>query len=238
MNELIIFAAALLPAVVLWLYVWRQDCQPEPPSWLFRAVLYGVLISIPVSMMEMFVETLFFGSEGEAATLLGVTLDAFFVAALPEEGFKLLALWFVLRNNPYFDEHYDGIVYAACVGLGFASVENVLYLFGNIESWQSVAVSRALLAVPGHYAFAILMGYYYSIHHFVDHSLRTTVCVILVPVVAHGIYDTLAFSGQISPYLGGLGFFVLVYFCVKMHKFARVKMLTMVEKDKRMNMEA
>lgn len=95
-------------------------------------------------------------------------MQAFGVAALLEEAFKLLTLWVVLRKNPYFDEHFDSIVYAVCVGLGFAAVENIFYVFSE-EERVTVAVSRALLAVPGHYAFAILMGYYYSIYHFVDH---------------------------------------------------------------------
>jgi RsiW-degrading membrane proteinase PrsW (M82 family) len=154
------------------------------------------------------------------------------VAALPEESFKLLALWFVLRKNPYFDEHFDGIVYAVCVGLGFAALENVLYVVGAEDNWFSVAVSRALLAVPGHYAFAVLMGYYYSVYHFVDHSSRTAVCILLVPVVAHGVYDALALSSTVNPYVGGISAIVLIYFCIKMHKSAKSKVLALIERDR------
>ena len=121
------------------------------------------------------------------------------------------------------------VVYAVCVGLGFASMENIMYVFGD-EDWFSTAIVRALLAVPGHYAFAILMGYYYSIYHFVDHSPKVAVCVLLVPVLAHGTYDALAMSGIVSPVIGGLSFFVLIYFCVKMHKVAKEKVLALVEK--------
>ncbi|MBR1933451.1 MAG: PrsW family intramembrane metalloprotease [Prevotella sp.] len=231
MNYLIILAAALLPAIVLWVYVQRQDPQPEPRNWLIRATLYGVGIIFPVALLEMYINTALFGPDGGPATLLGTTVEAFFVAALPEESFKLLALWLVLRKNPYFDEHYDGIVYAVCIGLGFAAIENVSYLFENTDAWLSVAISRALLAVPGHYAFAVMMGYYYSLYHFVDPSPRTAACILLVPVVAHGIYDALALSGMVSPMVGSLSFFVLVYFCSKMHKFARSKMLAQIKRD-------
>ena len=154
------------------------------------------------------------------------------MAALPEESFKLLALWFMLRRNPYFDEHFDGIVYAVCIGLGFAGVENIGYLLGNIESWTSVAISRALLAVPGHYAFAVMMGYYYSVHHFIDHSPRTAAYTLLIPVLGHGVYDALALSGQVNPYVGGICFLVLIYFCIKMHKFSYKKIVAQLEKDK------
>lgn len=160
-------------------------------------------------------------------------MQAFVVAALPEESFKLLALWLVLRKNPYFDEHFDGIVYAVCVGLGFAAIENIFYVFSE-EEWVTVAISRALLAVPGHYAFAILMGYYYSVYHFVDHTPKVAACILLVPVAAHGVYDALAMSGLVNPYIGGLGFFVLIWFCVKMHKVAKGKIIAMIEKDNSM----
>ena len=98
----------------------------------------------------------------QPATWIGALWNAFVGAAMPEEATKLLMLWLLLRRNKYFDERFDGIVYACCIGMGFAGTENVLYLFGNIENWQSVAVSRAIFAVPGHFMFAVAMGYFYS----------------------------------------------------------------------------
>ena len=194
-------------------------------------MLFGVGICIPVSFLEMGIHNILFGTVEEPTSLVGTTTMAFFVAALPEESFKLLALWLLLRKNPYFDEHFDGIVYAVCVGLGFAAIENVLYVFNN-EDWIIVSISRALLAVPGHYAFAILMGYYYSIYHFIDHSYKSAACVLFMPVLAHGVYDSLALSGTINPYVGGLGFFVLVYFCIKLHKNAKSKVLALLDADR------
>lgn len=227
---MILLAAALLPAIFLWYYIWKQDPQPEPTSWLVKAALYGAAICIPVAIIETIIDHAIFGEE--PTTLFGTTIQAFFVAALPEEGFKLLALWLILRKNPYFDEHFDGIVYAVCVGLGFAAIENVGYVFSEEENWVGVAIARALLAVPGHYAFAILMGYYYSLYHFVDHSPRTAACVLLVPVLAHGIYDAIALGGIVNPYIGSISTFVLIYFCVKMHKFARTKIMAQIERDR------
>lgn len=231
MNTTIILSAALLPAILLWLYIWKKDTQKEPTSWMVKAVLWGVAICIPVALVEGGIEALLFGVDGKPSSLLGTTTLAFVVAALPEETFKLFALWMVLRKNPYFDEHFDGIVYAVCVGLGFAAFENIMYVFSE-EDWVSTAIVRALLAVPGHYAFAILMGYYYSVYHFVDHSPKIAAYVLLMPVLAHGTYDALAMSGIVSPVLGGLSFFVLIYFCVKMHKVAKTKVLALIKKDK------
>ena len=230
MNTLIILTAALIPAILLWLYIWKKDAQPEPTSWLVKAVMWGVVICIPVAILEFGIQSFLFGEYGVSTTLFDTTIEAFLVAALPEESFKLFALWMILRKNPYFDEHFDGIVYAVSVGLGFAAFENVLYVLGD-EEWLSIAITRALLAVPGHYAFAVLMGYYYSVYHFVDRSPKTAACILLVPVLVHGIYDAIALSGQVNPYVGELGFFVLIWFCVKMHKVAKTKVLTLIDKD-------
>lgn len=230
MSVFILLTAALLPAIILFFYICKQDPQPEPTGWLVKAALYGVGICFPVSLLELTIENVF--GLGEPITIVGTTLQAFFVAALPEESFKLLALWLILRKNPYFDEHFDGIVYAVCVGLGFAAIENVFYVVGEEDNWLGVAFTRALLAVPGHYAFAVLMGYYYSLYHFVDRSPRTAACILLIPVLAHGIYDAIALGGMVNPYVGSISTFVLIYFCVKMHKFARTKIVAQIERDR------
>ena len=231
-ETIAIIIAALLPAITIWIYIWKKDPRPEPTFQLVKATLAGILICIPLVLIENAIGFTLFGRTGGPITLFGTTIQAFLEAALPEESFKLLALWLMLRRNPYFDEHFDGIVYAVCVGLGFASIENIFYLFNNMDSWQSVAISRALLSIPGHYAFAVMMGYYYSVHHFIDHSPRTAAYILLIPVLGHGVYDALALSGQVNPYVGGISFFILIYFCIKMQKFAKEKVVAQIEQDK------
>ena len=229
---MIMLIAALLPAFLLWLYIWKKDTQKEPTSWLLKAVAWGVGIISPVVIVEKLIGMVLFGENGSPTTLVGTTAMAFLVAAIPEELFKLLALRMVLKNNPFFDEHFDGIVYAVCVGLGFAAVENVAYVFSH-EDWASVAIARSLLAVPGHYAFAVLMGYYYSVYHFVDRSPKTAACVLLMPIFAHGVYDALAMSSLVNEVVGSIGFVVLIIFCLKLHKRASAKVLALIEKVKK-----
>lgn len=230
MTQYIVIAAALLPAIILFLYIWKSDPHKEPFWQMFKALLWGVAICVPVAMVEQVIQSMLFGPGGAASTLFGSTVEAFCVAALPEETAKLLALWIVLRKNPYFDEHFDAIVYAVCVGLGFAAVENVFYVVGD-ENWVSVALTRAFLAVPGHYAFAVLMGYYYAMYHFVQRSARNAIRILAVPVMAHGVYDAIALSGSVSPVLGGITFIVLIFFCIKLHKHAKAKMLQLIPKS-------
>ncbi|MBE6271441.1 MAG: PrsW family intramembrane metalloprotease [Prevotella ruminicola] len=82
--------AALLPAVLLLLYIWNKDTQKEPSYMLIKAVTWGIGIIIPVIMVESGIKMLLFGAGGAPTSLIGTTAMAFFVAAIPEECFKLL----------------------------------------------------------------------------------------------------------------------------------------------------
>ena len=226
----IMLLAALLPPALLWLYIWKKDPQKEPTQWLVKATLWGVMICVPVAVLELAIQSVLFGENTEFTNLFQTTANAFLVAAIPEEAAKLLALWLVLRKNPFFDEHFDGIVYAVCVGLGFAAIENVCYVFSE-EEWLGVAVVRSLLSVPGHYAFAVLMGYYYALYHFVDRSKKNAVMMFLVPMLAHGIYDAIAMSAVVDPYWGVLCFLALIVFCIKMHRVAYKKIKIQIMRD-------
>jgi RsiW-degrading membrane proteinase PrsW (M82 family) len=231
MPDFVLVIASLLPVALLLLFIWKRDPIKEPTKQLRKALGWGVTVSFPIVIVEMIIKSVFFGG-GEPTSLVGTTFEAFFVAALPEESFKLLALWIVVRKNPYFDEHIDGVVYAVFVSLGFAGLENILYVFGNAENWVQVSLSRALLAVPGHYAFGVLMGYYYSLYCFVNPSTRNFILVLLAPVLAHGFYDALILSGQVDETVGGIAFFVLVWFCYKLHRYCLKRIEAQVERDK------
>jgi RsiW-degrading membrane proteinase PrsW (M82 family) len=223
---LVIIAAALLPALVLMWYVYNKDTQPEPTRLIVKGFFYGglatfvsTLISGPLLAMGFFT--------GEPQTFAECLTTSFFGAAIPEECAKLLMLWLLLRHNPEFDERYDGIVYAAAVGLGFASFENIMYVISAGADWFTVSLTRALLAVPGHFAFAVMMGYYYSVDHFYGSYAPkgTKAKIILVPVLLHGIYDTIAFASGLGTVVSGVLTFVLLYFCYRLFKYTRAKIL-------------
>ena len=224
--------AALLPAIILFLYIWRKDAaQPEPFKWLFRALLAGAGLCVPVALVEMLISNYLFPAGGPT-TLFGTTVQAFFVAAVPEECAKLLALWLVLRKNPYFDERFDGIVYACCVGMGFAGTENIIYLLGNIDAWESVAVQRAIFAVPGHFMFAVAMGYFYSMLYFGDMSWRERSRIIWVPVTLHTIYDGLLFMASLGTILSGLLVIAFYVFCYFLFRGGQRRIAEHLERDK------
>jgi len=221
---------AVLPAVLLWVYILRKDAKPEPTGQIVKAILLGVATVPPIILVEMGISSVLFGG-GEPTSIIGNAADAFLVAAIPEECFKLLALWLVLRKNPHFDEHYDGIVYSVCVGLAFATVENLGYVLGDGD-WFSVGIMRAIFSVPGHYAFAVLMGFYYAQYHFVKRSFLNGVSILAVPVIAHGIYDSIVMNVGISDYLVLPIIVLLIVFCIWMHKKCKKKIMAQLTLDK------
>ena len=107
----------------------------------------------------------------------------------------------------------------------------LIYIFKKDP--QPEPKSRLAKAVPAHYAFGVLMGYYYSIHHFVDHSQRIAVCVLLVPVLAHGVYDAIALSSTFNPAVEGVSMLVLIVFCIYLHKYCKKRIAEQVARDRK-----
>ena len=97
-NEIIIIALALLPAVLLLAFIYKKDTHPEPPHIVFKGFLLGMAIALPISLVEMAVDALL--APFIMIPLIGAAIDAFFVAAIPEEGGKLLALQWLVKKYP------------------------------------------------------------------------------------------------------------------------------------------
>lgn len=212
--------AAVAPAIVLAIIMIRKDRRPEPIGWLLGAVGLGVLVGPAVLLLAYLVLP-----DISTDTFLGAFLSSFIDAAIPEEALKFAALYFLAKRCKHFDEMFDGIVYAVCIGMGFAGLENILYLFGADDEWISVGISRALLSVPMHYFFAIIMGAFFSRGWF-DKRNRTLYlsAALLLPVLVHGLYDTLCFSMGLDE---NFSFYILVAFLLGFNYIRRyVKSLT------------
>ena len=228
-----IFLTALLPIAVLLFYIWRKDKdKPEPTGQLIKAFFFGVLsifvsfcISGPLGWMGFY--------PGEASTIVGALSNAFFGAAIPEEIAKLVMLWLLLRKNKYFDEKMEGIVYAVFVSLGFAALENLMYLLNNYEDFVAVGIVRALFSVPGHFCFGVLMGYYYSLAKFYPMAGRRIKFMVLgAPIIVHGLYDAILMVQEVTPMLSGILIIVFLVFCHKMWKYASLRIKEHLLRDK------
>ena len=193
----LLLIAALLPAIVLVIYVYRKDTvEKESPALLLRLFLFGV-ISGPIAALLEEAAFTFFESVIPVGPFL-LVMEYFIGVALVEEGCKY---FFTNRtwNNKEFNYVFDGIVYAVVVALGFATLENILYVFnGGFE----VAITRAIFAVPGHAADGAIMGCFYGIAKkyavFGDAGKSSfyRVLALLVPVVEHGFYDCALSTGS------------------------------------------
>ena len=217
MNYL--FTAAVLPVALLCYYIYAKDVNREPGNVLAKLFFFGALIVIPVIIVEILLTGIF--STEKVYDFLIVFVNVFISIALVEEGFK----WLVVRNVGYdnreFDEVYDIIVYAVFVSLGFACVENVLYVFSN---GLSNAVLRAFTAIPGHTCFGVVMGYFMAKAKVgsISGNLKIVnvnlLLSLLVPALLHTVYDAiLIYFTNVN---GGLSLFlVFVVFDITMVLF-------------------
>lgn len=191
---------SILPALVLvGFIIFKDKNNPEPKKKLLIAFGLG-MISGPASLLLIDLFRVMGLFSDNPTTFVGVVIQAFFQAAVPEEIMKFLALWIVVKTTKEFDEYFDGIVYAVCVGMGFAALENVLYLVGAGDAWVRLGIQRALLSVPGHYADAVLMGIFFSLAYFGTENVRQNqIYTLLYPILAHGLYDTVCSTGDTIP---------------------------------------
>ena len=189
MSTALLFAA-LLPAAVLLVYVYNKDkVEKEPAGLVFRTFMLGVVAGPVAAIVENILIGVFEAALPQGLLLL--ILEYFVGVAAVEEGLKYLALSTV-HNNPAFNYVFDGIVYAVAAALGFAALENVLYVMdGGFE----VAVTRAIFSVPGHFADGVVMGCFFGLaKHRAVRGNKAGARVyywlaFLLPVIEHGFYD-------------------------------------------------
>ena len=232
METITIILTALLPIAILVYYIYHKDKKsPEPTGQLVKTFLFGVL-SVPLSLCISIPLGLIGVYPAEATSILGSVSAAFFGAAIPEEIAKFIMLWLLLRNNRYFDEKMDGIVYAVCVSLSFAALENIMYLFSNEEAYLSVGIARAIFAVPGHFCFGILMGYYYSLARFYPKTpKKNKVLILAAPIIVHGLYDSILFIINVTPAISGILMILFLIFCHKMWKYGSESIAEHLRRD-------
>ena len=198
---IILLAAAVLPAAFLLYQVYKMDTiEKEPWAILRKLLLWGALSGIPAALVESLLTGVFQNLLQEG-TLLYDFVFGFVVAALVEESFKFFFLYKYTFKSPHFNYRFDGVVYAVFVSMGFAILENILYVF---QGGMGVALSRALLALPLHAACGVYMGIAYgqqkvnSLYKPASFGAVARAC-LPVPILIHGFYDACAFSAENWP---------------------------------------
>lgn len=230
---LILFGIAILPVIILMIFIYRQDkYQKEPIKSLAKAFIGG-LISIPIDILIV---------TGIDAALNGTAISntvffsAFLEAGIPEELSKFLIFMIFIWNDKNFDEYFDGIVYATFIGLGFACVENIEYVFSY--GFQT-GVVRALLSVPGHFLFGVVMGYFLSMAKFHPEKRGTyMISGLLLAMLAHGLFDWLLMVASVLPLVGGIIYLVFIWGDIKLWKLGLKYINKQQENSRRQAQEA
>lgn len=198
---------ALAPVFIIAGYVYFRDkYEKEPLRLLLVALLSGAFAVVPILFIENFLTqfSIVFHGLGAAAW------NAFVVAAFSEELIKYLVLCLLIWKSPEFNEKFDGIVYAVFISLGFAGVENILYVLGN---GFGTGVMRAVTAVPAHAIFGITMGFYFGMARFYPKQRSIFLMKSLFyPLFLHGIYDFILFTQINWLVLVFVGFVIYLYF--------------------------
>ena len=213
---MILFLSSIAPALIIMFIIYKQDTQKEPISMLLKAFFGGFLsiiityaIALPLGELMGFIPSGFLQS----------FYNAFFCAAIPEEFAKWIIFYWLIKKAKDFDQYYDGILYAIFISMGFALVENVMYV---MQSGMSVAIARAITAVPGHMLFAVPMGYYLSLAKFKEgkDAAKYVKLSLAVPILLHGIYDFILMyfsaKAEVNPLLAGVLVLLFVAFDIYM----------------------
>jgi len=229
-----LLALAVSPVAIFLFWIYQKDrYEKEPLSLIFFIMAFGAIACVPAAIMEVAVEPLLIH---ENSNLLGLFVYTTLGIGLVEEGCKFIMLKQITWRNRHFSQRFDGIVYAVSASLGFALLENILYVAsGGI----TVGILRAITAVPMHTAFGIIMGLYYGRSRFdatanpvwtinphdgvlsepmmvqgsVKRANNNMFKALTIPTFLHGLYDFAAMAISRNSWFIVLLVFVLVATC-------------------------
>ncbi len=180
-NPLLLLFLAVAPTGFLIKYILVRDKYKHEPMRLILVTfaLGAVLVSVALAL--------------ELALSSGIdVLDAFFPVAVSEEFVKFAAVRLKAYRSSHFYEVMDGIVFGVAAALGFATVENIMFV---IRGGVAVALIRAFLSVPGHAAYGGIMGFYLGMAksnrtQSKSQEWRLISTGLAIAIALHGLYDS------------------------------------------------
>ena len=213
--DFILMGLSILPVVVLMYFIYRQDKYQKEPIRLLALAFFGGILAIPLDFVVIDLIKKVFYSES-------IPYQAFLEAGFPEELSKFIVLFLLIWWRKAFDEYVDGIVYAAFLGLGFACIENIMYVAESAAQAYSAGIitsfTRALLSVPGHFLFAVVMGYFFSLAKFdKQHRAIYLILAVICPAAIHGTFDyLLMIQDFLTPTIATIIFVVFLWGDIKL----------------------
>lgn len=226
--EFLLFLS-ILPSIALGVMIYKKDIvEKESPGLLFKLFLGGAIGSVILTLLlSTVLEPIIPDLEDSNNNFIYLAITTFFKVALVEEFSKWIFLKKITWKNKEFNYIYDAIVYAVFVALGFATIENIIYVLGS-EGGISIAILRAILSVPGHAFDGVFMGYYYGlakqakINDNIKLFRRNMIFSLLIPTIIHFIFDYLLLSENSILLILYLVFIILLY----INAFKRINKLS------------
>ena len=189
-----LIAISIAPIILILIYIYRRDkYEKEPRKLLIKAFIFGALTVIPILFIETALGNYWNNKYNFPSNqMLTAAYNAFIAAASTEEIFKYAVFFLIIWKNKNFNEKFDGIVYAVYISLGFAAIENIMYV---LQNGIGTGIMRAFTAVPAHTMFGISMGYFLAWAKFrPEKRVLYIILSLLVPIVLHGFYDFIIMS--------------------------------------------
>lgn len=210
-----LLALAIAPGIAICIFIYLKDkYNKEPLGLLVASFFLGMLSTIPAIIFQLSNDISLEKLQGQKISV--VAHFAFLVVALSEEASKFVMVRFFAYKRKAFDEPYDGIIYSVMVGMGFATLENIGYVY---QHGFATGVLRMFLSVPAHATFAILMGYHLGLAKFdTANKNRHYLLALLLPILFHGAFDFFLFIGNSSLYW--LGAFVSFFVAIRLSRRA------------------
>lgn len=207
----------LAPSIIVLFYIFIRDkYEKEPIKLLFTGVIFGIIITAPI----VFTENIIMKYMPSGGKYVYAFYTSFIVASAVEELFKYIILYFLTWRNKNLNERFDGIVYSVFISLGFAGLENLLYVLNPNLGGVRTAILRAVFSVPGHGLFGVCMGYYFALAKFEpEKRTKFMISALFIPFFMHGFYDFILLAE--IPY--GMIIFVIFVVYLWINGFKKMK---------------
>ena len=195
----ILVALVVLPVGLICWIISNKAHNSEPLSMLILLFVLGCISCVPAAIAELFFSSIVGIEESSISNIGSMIIYVFFGVGFIEEVVKWIATYLVGFNNKAFDKAYDMIIYAVFTSLGFAFIEDLLYIFvlNSGTDQLATAILRAVISIPGHACFAIIMGYFLGLVRYYANKkdrgkeVLFTLFSILIPSIIHAIFDAL-----------------------------------------------
>ena len=192
---------SIVPVLLIVIFIYNLDKHKEPLKLLIQLFIGGVISTFLVLLITIVLKLLFRDLTIIDGNISNIKLfiNIFLTIGLVEELSKWIVTYKISYNNKEFDELYDIIVYSVFVSLGFATLENILYVTDSDASILT-AIIRGMLSIPAHTSLGIVMGSFLGLSKMAEiknnyyGKKQNILYSIIIPIELHTIYDFCAIS--------------------------------------------